>query len=155
IASDSAIAKHVGGSEAFRRFVRDELFPVINNRYRTTPERSIVGESLAGLFIVETLLRQPDMFTHYIALDPSTWWDAGALTDSAATLLVRFDAKPRTLFLANSDVKEMADGLRALNRTLQSTPPKNFQWTYIERLDLTHSNIFLGLQVEALIHALR
>ncbi|MEO7363098.1 MAG: alpha/beta hydrolase-fold protein, partial [Gemmatimonadaceae bacterium] len=55
IASDSAIAKHVGGSDAFRRFVRDELFPVIDKRYRTTSERSIVGESLAGLFIVETL----------------------------------------------------------------------------------------------------
>ncbi|MEO7996378.1 MAG: alpha/beta hydrolase-fold protein, partial [Gemmatimonadaceae bacterium] len=75
IASDSAIAKHVGGSKAFRQFVRDELFPIIDKRYRTTAERSIVGESLAGLFIVETFLTQPDMFTHYIALDASTWWN--------------------------------------------------------------------------------
>src|SRR6478752_6081543 len=56
IKSDSAIAPRVGGSAAFRRFVRDELIPAVRSRYRTTSERSIVGESLAGLFVVETFL---------------------------------------------------------------------------------------------------
>lgn len=155
VASDSAIAKRVGGSSLFRQFIRDELFPVIEKRYRTTSERSIVGESLAGLFIVETFLTQPNMFTHYIALDPSTWWNAGALVDSSDTNLRRFDAKHRTLYLANSDIKEMADGVRKLDRTLKKTSPSGLKWTYVERLDLTHATIFLGLQVEALIHALK
>ena len=48
IHSDSAIAPHVGGSAAFRQFFRDELIPEIDKRYRTTPERGIIGESLAG-----------------------------------------------------------------------------------------------------------
>lgn len=155
IASDSAIAKRVGESAAFRRFVRDELFPQIDKRYRTSAERSVVGESLAGLFVVETMLRQPDMFSHYIALDPSLWWNAGALADSSSQLIKRFDSNARTLYLANSDIKEMADGIRKLDRALQASPPRNFRWKYVERLDLTHATIFLGLQVEALIHALR
>lgn len=155
IASDSAIAKHVGGSATFRQFVRDELFPIIEKRYRTTPERSIVGESLAGLFVVETLLTQPDMFTHYIALDPSTWWNAGALADSSAMYVRKFDTKSRTLYLANSNIKEMADGVRTLDRTLRALSPGGLTWTYVERLDLSHATIFLGLQVEALIHALK
>jgi Predicted hydrolase of the alpha/beta superfamily len=54
VATDSAIAPRVGGSAAFRGFWRDELVPAIDARYRTTSERAIVGESLAGLFIVET-----------------------------------------------------------------------------------------------------
>ena len=155
IASDSAIAKHVGGSAEFRQFVQDELFPLIDKRYRTTSERSIIGESLAGLFIVETFLRQPDMFTHYIALDASMWWNGGALADSAGVLLAKADEKPRSLYLAASDIKDMADGVRVLNRTLMATPPKNLKRTYVERLDLTHATIFLGLQVEALVQALR
>ncbi|MEO7999173.1 MAG: alpha/beta hydrolase, partial [Gemmatimonadaceae bacterium] len=118
-------------------------------------ERSIVGESLAGLFIVETFLTQPDMFTHYIALDASTWWNAGALVDSAPNFIRKFDSNPRTLFIANSDIKEMADGVRKLNATLKASPPKGLKWTYVERLDLTHATIFLGLQVEALVQALR
>src|SRR5690349_23301070 len=62
---------HVGGSAAFRRFFRDELMPTVERRYRTTSESSIIGESLAGLFIVETFLREPVVFDHYIAFDPS------------------------------------------------------------------------------------
>lgn len=155
IASDSAIAKRVGGSAAFRAFIRDELFPEIEKRYRTTPERSIIGESLAGLFIAETFLMQPDMFTHYVALDASMWWNAGALGDSAASFIKRADSKPRTLYLANSDIKEMGDGVRKLDRALHAAPPRNLKWTYVERLDLNHANIYLGLQTEALVHALK
>src|SRR6476659_8624216 len=40
--SDSAIAPHVGGSAAFRQFIRDELMPAVRARYRVTNERSIV-----------------------------------------------------------------------------------------------------------------
>jgi hypothetical protein len=48
------IAPRVGGSAAFRKFLRDELMPDVKARYRTTDETAIVGESLAGLFVVET-----------------------------------------------------------------------------------------------------
>ncbi|HVR95887.1 MAG TPA: alpha/beta hydrolase-fold protein, partial [Thermoanaerobaculia bacterium] len=45
---DKKIAPRVGGSEAFRRFLREELMPQVKARYRTTQETAIVGESLAG-----------------------------------------------------------------------------------------------------------
>jgi uncharacterized protein len=45
--------------------------PAIDARYRSTRERAIVGESLAGLFVVETLLRESTLFDHYVAFDPS------------------------------------------------------------------------------------
>jgi predicted alpha/beta superfamily hydrolase len=47
-ASDQKIAPRVGGSAAFRKFIRQELMPEIQRRYRTTPETAIAGESLAG-----------------------------------------------------------------------------------------------------------
>lgn len=71
VKADSAIAPKVGGSAAFRSFIRTELIPEIDRRYGTRRERGIIGESLAGLFIMETFLDEPDLFTHYIALDPS------------------------------------------------------------------------------------
>jgi predicted alpha/beta superfamily hydrolase len=49
---DKKIAPRVGGSLAFRTFIRGELMPEIRRRYRTTVETAIVGESLAGLFVV-------------------------------------------------------------------------------------------------------
>jgi len=70
-AEDKKIAPQVGGSAAFRQFIRSELMPVVNTRYRTTAETAIMGESLAGLFVVETFFVEPDLFDTYIAFDPS------------------------------------------------------------------------------------
>ena len=69
-AEDKKIAPRVGGSEAFRAFLRQELMPQVKARYRTTNETAIVGESLAGLFVVETFFLEPELFDTYIALDP-------------------------------------------------------------------------------------
>ena len=60
-----------GGADKFRQFLATELKPYIDKNFRTTPETGVIGESLAGLFILETFLRQPDLFTHYIAISPS------------------------------------------------------------------------------------
>ena len=54
IESDRKIAARVGGSAAFRAFIADELMPDVRRRYRTNGNTAIVGESLAGLFVVET-----------------------------------------------------------------------------------------------------
>jgi len=78
-AEDKKIAPRVGGSQPFRTFIRSELMPAVRARYRTTDETAIVGESLAGLFVVETCLKEPDLFNTYIAFDPSLWWNDGGL----------------------------------------------------------------------------
>jgi hypothetical protein len=79
VAKDRGIAPKVGGSQAYRSFIRTELMPEVARRYRVTQERAIVGESLAGLFVVETLALEPDLFDTYIAIDPSLWWNGGRL----------------------------------------------------------------------------
>jgi uncharacterized protein len=154
VASDSAIAPRVGGSAAFRRFLRDELVPMIEARYRTTRERSIIGESLAGLFIVETFLLEPSLFDQYIALDPSLWWNRGALLDSAASRLATFGSTRRVIFLASSDVAEIADGTKRLAAVLSSLKSATVTWTYEPRPDLTHATIFRGVKPTALVKVL-
>lgn len=105
---DRKIAPVVGGSASFRRFIRDELMPVIKARYRITDETAIIGESLAGLFIVETFLLEPDLFDTYIAFDPSLWWNDAALVKNA-TAASRDPRHARsTLYLANSSEPEIA-----------------------------------------------
>jgi len=106
---DRTIAVHVGGSAAFRRFIRTELMPIVRQRYRTTDETAVVGESLAGLFVVETLLLEPDLFDSYIAIDPSLWWNDQELLRTAAERLRGRPALHKALFLASS-----GDGLPEL-----------------------------------------
>ena len=54
VEKDKEIAPIVGGSEKFRAFNKEELFPEIEKRYGTTSEKSIIGESASGLFVMET-----------------------------------------------------------------------------------------------------
>jgi predicted alpha/beta superfamily hydrolase len=154
-ASDSAIAPRVGGSAAFRRFIRDELIPVVGARYRTTDERSIVGESLAGLFIVETFLLEPALFSHYVALDPAVWWNGGALVDSASARLTALVGATRTLYLGSSNVPEITEGTARLANVLRTAAPRGLVWVYVPRPDLTHATIFRGVGPGALASALR
>lgn len=154
-AADSAIAPRVGGSAAFRAFIRNELMPLVEARYRTTQERAIVGESLAGLFIVETLLTDPSLFDHYIALDPSVWWNGGALVDSAHRHLAKFDQGPRTLYLVTANVPEITTGTARLADVIRTEAQRGLGLVYTPRPDLTHATIYRAAGPVALAHVFR
>jgi predicted alpha/beta superfamily hydrolase len=115
---DRKIAPRVGGSAAFRTFIRSELMPAIISRYRTTAETAIMGESLAGLFVVETLLVEPALFATYIAFDPSLWWNDDELVTTAAKRWRPMSGpRTKTLYLGSSSddrehlTRELADVL--------------------------------------------
>ena len=64
-----------GGAKQFRDFLKTELVPYIERRYRVSTERILVGESFGGLFAADTLLQQPDLFSGYLIIDPTALWD--------------------------------------------------------------------------------
>lgn len=155
VASDSTIAPRVGGSLVFRRFIREELIPEIERRYRTTTERAIIGESLAGLFVLETFIEEREQFSHYIALDPSVWWNGGAVVDQAMANPLPLDPAPRTLYLATSKEPSTSVGVTKLADWLRGRSIVGFRWRYDPRPDLTHANIFRSLEATALAYSLR
>ena len=142
IESDRKIAAHVGGSANFRAFIRDELMPVIRKRFRGNGETAIVGESLAGLFVLETFFEEPRMFHTYIALSPSLFWNAQDLVHRAAE---RLRSRPRltaTLYLATAGDDDIDDAGKTMAATLRTDAPKGLTWYYEPRPDLKHSTIY-------------
>jgi predicted alpha/beta superfamily hydrolase len=123
VEADREIAPRVGGSAAFRAFLRDELIPVVEASYRTTGKTAIVGESLAGLFVVETLLLEPDLFDIYVAIDPSLWWNDGRMAGEAAALLREHPDVRATLYLATSSEAEVAVAERLAGALREDAPP--------------------------------
>ncbi|MFN8666901.1 MAG: alpha/beta hydrolase-fold protein [Gemmatimonadaceae bacterium] len=142
VASDRKIAPTVGGSAAFRTFIRTELIPEIERRYRTTSERAIIGESLAGLFIVETLFQEPTLFGTYIALDPSLWWNGEALVTHAAERLRGGAGRGKTLYLASSGEPELARLTTQLAGVLGKDAPATLRWSYDPLPGETHGTIY-------------
>jgi|GEM_PF-89392 len=152
VRADRRIAPRVGGSAAFRRFIADELMPEVRRRYRATPEAAIIGESLAGLFIVETFFQQPELFTTYIALSPSLWWNREALVRGAdawlKTLWWERLASPhsrvgaRVLYLSSADEDNIAPAAERLAAALRANPTYWLQWRYQPRPELTHATLY-------------
>ncbi len=141
-ANDKKIAPRVGGSAAFRAFIRQELMPQVKARYRTTGETAIVGESLAGLFVVETFLLEPDLFDTYLAFDPSVWWNDQKLVDGAAEHLRSLTNSEKTLYFASSEEKENARILQRLAVTLARDAPPSLHWHYEPMPEEKHATIY-------------
>ena len=141
-AEDRKIAPRVGGSAAFRQFLRTELLPAIRQRYRTTAETTIVGESLAGLFVVETLLREPDLFSTYVAFDPSLWWNNGELANQAGEQLRAYAGPARALYVAFSRDALGSGPVRHFAAALRHAPTAGLAWHYQALPDETHATIY-------------
>jgi predicted alpha/beta superfamily hydrolase len=140
-----------GSSAAFRAYIRDEVKPFVERNYRTDGTDAVIGESLAGLFIVETYLAEPALFDAYGAISPSLWWDKEALSKTVAARLGDRQ-KGRRLYLAAADegpemvapVRRLVDGLKAKERG----------WCFVRRDDLSHSTIYQQLSPQALQYLL-
>lgn len=97
---DSYSASISGGGEKFISFLQNELFPYIQSKYRGSSTRMLIGHSMGGLEVMNILLKHPDLFDYYAAIDPSMWWDDQKLLGEAKTILAGKIFEKRTLFLA-------------------------------------------------------
>jgi uncharacterized protein len=140
IPEEQEAAPHAGGNDRFRAFLRDELKPLIAERYRITPESGIVGESLAGLFVVETLVVEPTLFDRYIAADPSLWWNEHVLVSGAADRFGAWAAGPKWLYFATGNDSKMEDIVAIFTTALAAAP--EVTWTYEPMPTEQHSTIY-------------
>lgn len=61
-----------GDAENFHKFIRNELIPMVDEKFRTDPsKRILVGHSLGGLFGTYALLHEPELFHYYVLASPA------------------------------------------------------------------------------------
>jgi predicted alpha/beta superfamily hydrolase len=142
IEEDRQIAPRVGGSAAFRAFLRDELMAAMETRVRGSGERAIIGESLAGLFVIETLLVEPTLFDHYIALSPSLWWNDQALVRGAGEGLARLPLRPTTLYLAVAGDDDRGDAVARFAAAVEAAAARNLAFVFAPMPAEQHSTIY-------------
>lgn len=147
---DLEFIKNPGGAESFRKFIKNELFPEINKRYRTTNKKAIIGESLAGLFVVETLILEPTMFDFFIAMDPSLWFNEHYLVENYEMLTKENDYQNKKLWYAGSSVADISTFTNKLEKTLKDTKSELI-WKYEDEPNEKHHTIFRATKEKALI----
>jgi predicted alpha/beta superfamily hydrolase len=162
-----AMVEESGGSDRFTSFLAEELIPLIDSKYPTTSHRVLIGHSYAGLFAVNTLVNSPDLFTNYIALDPTLGWDdqrwlAGALSSlesldlsgkglfvSVANEIIRF-SDSMTVETVRADTSVFSVGIRsslAFVESLEVNGPTGlrFGWKFSEK-DIHGSIPLVGMR---------
>jgi predicted alpha/beta superfamily hydrolase len=148
VETDKKIAPSVGGSAAFRRFIRKELMPEIRARYRVNSEKGIAGESLAGLFVVETFLLEPDLFDTYIAISASLWWNKESLVKSAGEHLKSLTGH-KTLYLTCANEEDIVRGTQRIADLLKTSAPEGLTWFYHPMPEQFHDTIYRAASPKA------
>jgi predicted alpha/beta superfamily hydrolase len=156
LAADLKLLPTSGGADAYRNFLSKELKPWVDARYSTNGHSALIGESLAGLFTLETLLDAPSSFDDYIVVSPSLWWRGGAVSRDAEALLRRSDFSGRRVFIAFDDpappvdqaAKDRADQDR-LAAAFSAANPAGLTWK-IARPGEGHATIYHPAALAAL-----
>jgi len=141
-ARDREIAPTAGGSGNFRRFIATELMQEIKTRYRVTEESGIIGESAAGLFIVETFFLEPELFDIYLAISPSLWWDNEGLVRGAAARFADAPDFDMDLYLTSANESDIAPPVLRLVEEIRKAGLPGIRLKYEPRPDLRHNNIY-------------
>ncbi|HEY0333444.1 MAG TPA: alpha/beta hydrolase-fold protein [Stenotrophomonas sp.] len=85
-----------GGADALLEVLERQLWPRLATRLPLDPgRRTLWGHSLAGLFVLHTLLSRPGSFQTYAAGSPSLWWCKGALLGEPLERFVSHNAGRR------------------------------------------------------------
>ena len=140
-----------GGSPAYRRFLREELKPLVEANFRTDGHDAIIGESLAALFVVETLLEEPTLFDDYIAISPSLWWEEMKFGREAAGYFARHPAGERRLYLTTANEGDWhREGTERLVAALRSDAPESLRWTFVDAGESeTHGTLLHPMALDA------
>jgi predicted alpha/beta superfamily hydrolase len=99
IDDDRKLAPTSGKSAAFMTFIERELQPFVDKKFRSSSQRTLIGQSMGGLFATEVLLKMPALFTHFIIVSPSLWWDDGSLLRYESVAL-KAHAKPLSVMIS-------------------------------------------------------
>lgn len=113
-----------GRASTYRKFLREEVIPFVEGQYRTGERRALMGESLAGLFVVDTVLSEPGLFQDYVAISPSLWWDDRRPMQNLNRLLRDKDLTGIRFYLAMAgEGGTMQEGTDLLRSALSNASP--------------------------------
>lgn len=131
-----------GKSNNFINFIELELQPFINKNYKTTAEKTIIGQSFGGLLATEILYTKPILFTNYIIVSPSLWWDNESLLLKHPNILNSNFTSAVSVFVAvGKEGAIMEADTRKLVDILKSGSKKNVSFYFEYFANENHASI--------------
>lgn len=159
--------KEFGGGDLFLKFMKEELFPYIENQYPAANEnRTFIGHSFGGVAVLNALSRHPEMFENYLSIDGSIWFDNKLFLNDPEFSLKDKELAGKNLFIGIANTAQYGSTLESIrtdtlrvNRYVrhsldliqqieESSNGLNLDWTYYE--NDSHGSSVLPAQLDAL-----
>ncbi len=131
-----------GKADKFLNFLEKELIPVIDKEYRTQPFRALTGWSFGGLFTIYTYVNKPELFSAYLAISPSLWWDEDMYVSKFDSIFENYEFLSTKLTITCGTLeggnigRSVRDGFV---RLMREKIPDNYQFNFVEIPDEGHS----------------
>ena len=109
-----------GGADKYLDFMKNELFPFMENNYRVNNDRTIMGNSLGGLITLYALFTHTDMFTGYIASSPAYGWGQEAVYKYEKEFYEKKLPNNARLYMTVGDVERNRPGFERLAKFLEA-----------------------------------
>ncbi|GAA4798531.1 alpha/beta hydrolase-fold protein [Olivibacter ginsenosidimutans] len=136
-----------GGGERFVAFLEKELLPMIDHQFRTAERRILIGHSFGGLTTINIFLKHTPLFSDYLVIDPSLWWDNFKLLKEAKDLINQPKYANVTIFIASAGKSNDEDverkGVLPLPKLLDKLHPSGLHWQYRRFEEEDHGSVVL------------
>lgn len=138
------IQRTSGGGPNFIKFMEHELIPFINNAFRVTETRCIVGHSYGGLLVSSILFSDSRLFRKYIIVSPSVWYANKYLLQAEQDYAKKQNKGNADVYLAigSLDSKRMLTDTDSLVNQMQQHRYSHLTFRSQILLNETHNSIF-------------
>ncbi|WP_299396976.1 alpha/beta hydrolase-fold protein [uncultured Gelidibacter sp.] len=131
-----------GGSKKFIEFLQHEVQPYINANYSTNAQKMLIGQSLGGLLATEILFKIPTLFTDYIIVSPSLWWDNESLLKDAKMFLGAHKKMPVNVYISvGAEGEIMEREAKTLAELLKNSGKPNLKSEFLFLPNENHATI--------------
>jgi len=130
-----------GGFKKFIAYLQDELFPYIEENYRTEPYRLLEGHSLGGMFSIHVLFEYPKMFQAHFAMSPYIMWDDNYVLNGAINKLQEPMDFQNYLYITLGDEQRYVEPLGKFTNLLETKKPNGLEWHYTVMENDNHGTV--------------
>lgn len=130
--AENPVFPTAGKADQFLKFLRDELFPLLDAQYRVAPGRVVVGWSFGGLCAAYAAIATPGLFDAHLCISPAVWWDdERILRQFEKTTL---DRPKRMVFTLGAEEVDgcVYDSTKKLLSQLERDPIEHLSVTHLE-----------------------
>jgi hypothetical protein len=98
---------NTGNAPKFLAFIKEELIPFIESKYRVKKDRTLMGSSFGGLFSLYAMFEETDTFQRYVLTSPAVGWDNEVIYDYEESLFKKKTGLPVRLFMAVGELEQV------------------------------------------------